>query len=297
MPDASRSSITPLSWVLEACPTSAAILRVPDGALLYANAAAHAAADVARRFDECIVGEEQLDIQLRRWTEFCTRATPYSFVQTFVEPDGERLVRCMVWPAVDPTGAERLAVVVAENLRSGPWSATTAEWIDRWPQPAIAIANNNEVEHLNTDLLRALGYEPTAEVDTTHRKNIETAIIDFHADARDDGRARQLIVPDRFDVPVEFVMGRFPKLSVLDAGTTIVTGYTVTPITPIPDRLTAREAAVVRRLALGSRVVHIASELGLSPHTVRNHLRAVFLKLGVASQSELISLVSRAREP
>ena len=32
----------------------------------------------------------------------------------------------------------------------------------------------------------------------------------------------------------------------------------------------------------------IASQLNLSQHTVRNHLKAVFRKLGVHSQSELV---------
>lgn len=53
-------------------------------------------------------------------------------------------------------------------------------------------------------------------------------------------------------------------------------------------RLSAREAEIVRRLFNGDRVPAIAGGLFLSQSTVRNHLSAVFRKLGVRSQQELI---------
>jgi len=52
--------------------------------------------------------------------------------------------------------------------------------------------------------------------------------------------------------------------------------------------LTARELEVVRLLLSNGRVSSIAAELGVSPYTIRNHLRAVYRKLGVHSQVELI---------
>jgi DNA-binding CsgD family transcriptional regulator/PAS domain-containing protein len=58
--------------------------------------------------------------------------------------------------------------------------------------------------------------------------------------------------------------------------------------------LTSREWHVVTRLAQGARVPAIAGELALSPSTVRNHLSAVFRKLGVGSQSELLQRLRSA---
>ena len=52
--------------------------------------------------------------------------------------------------------------------------------------------------------------------------------------------------------------------------------------------LTAREHEIVRLLLSNGRVRSIADRLDISPHTVRNHLRSVFRKLGVHSQVELI---------
>jgi DNA-binding CsgD family transcriptional regulator len=40
----------------------------------------------------------------------------------------------------------------------------------------------------------------------------------------------------------------------------------------------------------------IAQELGLSPNTVRNHLKSIFFKLGVSSQQELLDHVRAAGE-
>jgi DNA-binding CsgD family transcriptional regulator len=55
--------------------------------------------------------------------------------------------------------------------------------------------------------------------------------------------------------------------------------------------LTSREREVLLALLSGDRVSVIAKQLFISPHTVRNHLKAMFRKLGVSSQSELISHV------
>lgn len=55
--------------------------------------------------------------------------------------------------------------------------------------------------------------------------------------------------------------------------------------------LTMRQREIVERLLNGHRVDAIARDLYVSPSTVRNHLSAIFEKLGVASQSELIELL------
>ena len=55
--------------------------------------------------------------------------------------------------------------------------------------------------------------------------------------------------------------------------------------------LTIRQREIVERLLGGHRVDAIARDLFVSPSTVRNHLSAIFEKLGVASQSELVELL------
>lgn len=53
--------------------------------------------------------------------------------------------------------------------------------------------------------------------------------------------------------------------------------------------LTAREAEIARLIARGAGTAEIASGLGLSPHTVRDYVKAIFEKVGVSSRGELVA--------
>jgi PAS domain S-box-containing protein len=52
-----------------------------------------------------------------------------------------------------------------------------------------------------------------------------------------------------------------------------------------------REREVLALLVGGDRVPAIAKQLHISPHTVRNHLKSLYRKLGVKTQSDLISRI------
>lgn len=79
---------------------------------------------------------------------------------------------------------------------------------------------------------------------------------------------------------------------------------TVAPITSVPwagaqnpdeTALTRREREVLNLILDGWRVQSIAATLFVSEHTVRNHLKAIFRKLGAHSQKDLIEMV-RSRQ-
>jgi DNA-binding CsgD family transcriptional regulator/PAS domain-containing protein len=61
------------------------------------------------------------------------------------------------------------------------------------------------------------------------------------------------------------------------------------------NQLTTREREVVSRLIDGDRVPAIAGDLHLSQSTIRNHLTAVFAKLEVESQQQLLDRFKAAR--
>ena len=58
--------------------------------------------------------------------------------------------------------------------------------------------------------------------------------------------------------------------------------------------LSPREWEVLRELINGHRISGIATALCISPHTVRNHAKSIYRKLGVRSQ---LDLVARFRSP
>lgn len=62
-------------------------------------------------------------------------------------------------------------------------------------------------------------------------------------------------------------------------------------------RLSKRESHVLKHILYGYRVNRIASELHISVHTARNHLKSIFNKLKVHSQQELIDKVIKQSLP
>ena len=55
--------------------------------------------------------------------------------------------------------------------------------------------------------------------------------------------------------------------------------------------LTEREQEIAACLARGARISTVARDLHISEHTVRNHLKSIFSKLGTHSQAELVERV------
>lgn len=68
----------------------------------------------------------------------------------------------------------------------------------------------------------------------------------------------------------------------------------VTPPRVAPGQsLTRREIEVLNAVAEGLGNKHIAARLGISEHTVKTHLAAIFEKLGVTSRTEAVTLGAR----
>ncbi len=61
--------------------------------------------------------------------------------------------------------------------------------------------------------------------------------------------------------------------------------------------LTPREREVLRRIGEGESTLEIALALRIAPATVRTHVRAVLLKLGVRSRAQAAAVVAPVRVP
>ena len=63
------------------------------------------------------------------------------------------------------------------------------------------------------------------------------------------------------------------------------------PMTPLPADMPRRQREIAELVLQGMEVDDIARKLALSPHTVRNHLKAVFRRVGVHSRAELLARI------
>lgn len=64
------------------------------------------------------------------------------------------------------------------------------------------------------------------------------------------------------------------------------------PLLAAAYHLTPREQELLQVLASGVSTAAAAQELGISPHTVKDHLKSLYRKTGTRSRSELLSLLS-----
>ncbi|WP_315834578.1 helix-turn-helix transcriptional regulator [Bradyrhizobium prioriisuperbiae] len=113
----------------------------------------------------------------------------------------------------------------------------------------------------------------------------------------DDGRLVTLFVSSVRSRDID----RFASLDMQDAAVMIfvfdLAGPAEVPPTWLMDAygLTLAEARVALPAALGRSVAEIATQLNISPNTVKTHLRRIFVKTGVRGQAELAGLVAPLR--
>jgi PAS domain S-box-containing protein len=91
---------------------------------------------------------------------------------------------------------------------------------------------------------------------------------------------------DRWAVLVVVLSARFQ-----DGGPELVGAAPVASPGGADSRLTAREREVVRLVALGSTTRQVASDLSLSPDTIRSHVRNAMAKTGAHTRAQLVALV------
>jgi DNA-binding NarL/FixJ family response regulator len=65
------------------------------------------------------------------------------------------------------------------------------------------------------------------------------------------------------------------------------------PDRELPDRLTARQAEVLRQVALGRSNKEIAAELVISVHTVERHVQNAYRKISARNRAEASTYVAR----
>ena len=57
--------------------------------------------------------------------------------------------------------------------------------------------------------------------------------------------------------------------------------------------LSKREREILQKVADGSTTRQVATELGISPHTVKTHLERIFEKLGANDRAQAVAIAIR----
>lgn len=65
-------------------------------------------------------------------------------------------------------------------------------------------------------------------------------------------------------------------------------GWPVSPLTIGAANITTREREVIELASLGKTNIEIGYDMGISPQTVKIHLRRIFSKLDISSRAELV---------
>ena len=112
---------------------------------------------------------------------------------------------------------------------------------------------------------------------------IQATVIRMHH----DGVAQQVIEHDGWVADIGWVEGR------------LGVGYMVWLHRPgvrsgtdAASQMSPRQLDVARRAARGERSADIADALGISVYTVRDHLKVIYSRLGIASRLELAEIIA-----
>jgi DNA-binding CsgD family transcriptional regulator len=204
--------------------------------------------------------------------------TPFSpaeidLVASLSTPLAQALRACaLVERRIEPGGPDEPGMVLFDDrYRIISLNAAARGWIDELPDGPDYASGGIRV---TTEMLATVG---------------QARVI---AEGRDQGSAR-LRVRGRSG---RWLLLHASRLAGLDGASTptalVIEAAQAAEIAPIiveAHQLSKREQEITQLVARGVATVEIAAQLHLSVHTVRDHLKAVFEKVGVSSRGELVA--------
>jgi DNA-binding CsgD family transcriptional regulator len=215
------------------------------------------------------------------------------------ETDRAREVLGDILPALE--SAEPRQPLTAGLAGGAVWELRAADLAERLLPRAMALANDDghEFYMTSTELTvarlsalagrfdQAVDYFERARVTLERRdQQILSAIVDH-----DEALARLAHQQPGAAKLLALASARFQKLRMREWSRRAELLEAVD--SELPDRLTAREAEVLRLVALGSTNKEIAAELVLSVHTVERHVQNAYRKIGARNRAEASTYVAR----
>jgi DNA-binding CsgD family transcriptional regulator len=236
-------------------------------------------------------------------------------VQRFNDAEGRDLALVLLAPGDDPHEVPRAATLVALRASCSPAELEA-------PLLVGTVDRDWRIARLSSDVKGVLGYDPNTIIGTpfthwVHPGDVGNLLIGIGRALEDDAtvtirvRVRHVdgswcpmvaaIVPLIGPEPEHefaFIIRPVDEADItmeLEAAGIAQQVRGLPDLTRIPEvnELSTRQLEVLTRLLDGQRVSTIATEMFVSPSTIRNHLAAIYRKFGVHSQAELLAYVRR----
>ncbi|NNC79251.1 MAG: hypothetical protein HKN94_03770 [Acidimicrobiales bacterium] len=183
---------------------------------------------------------------------------------------------------------EGLVPLIAKSLRAG---IVALDMEAKGAAAMLVVDGDNQVEGLTIEAQRLLDELRTVGVDEHGLPAIVRTVVT---------RARASRSSSHIATRLHGTSGNWRRVTAIpmegDRGSVAVMieparAADLTPILLEAYGLTEREIDIVVHLARGLSTKEIASELSISPHTVRDHVKAIFTKTGFSSRGELVARV------
>jgi DNA-binding CsgD family transcriptional regulator len=193
---------------------------------------------------------------------------------------------------------ERLAPVIARGLRFAMTSTSAAPAVDRGPGMAILDREGNLISltgeaELWIDELATASF-PRPSMARGYELPFEISALASVARARAGGEGQPPRMRMRTDAGV-WLLAHASVLRGTDEHVALVIepakASEIAPLIIEAYGLTPRELEVTRMIARGLKTSEMAAELFLSAHTIRDHVKAIFEKVGVSSRGELVATI------
>ena len=183
---------------------------------------------------------------------------------------------------------EALVPIIAKSLRAG---VVALDMEAKGTAAMLVVDHDNRVQDLTIEAGRLLDELRTVGVDEDGLPAIVRNVVT---------RARSSRSSSHIATRLHGTSGSWRRVTAIpmegDSGSVAVMieparAADLTPILLEAYGLTEREIEIVVHLARGLATKEIAAELSISPHTVRDHVKAIFLKTGFGTRGELVARV------
>lgn len=182
-----------------------------------------------------------------------------------------------------------LAKREAENVGADVLLVDVDDADEAVAETLAVLATLADEQHEDAPAVVLLYDDETAAVERALRSGVVRAVLPRSASSNAIAAAIAAAAAGLIVLPAEMI-SLLLSAAPLDEAAAPPAAAATLPATNELDALTPREREILNMLAEGFANKEIAGQLGISEHTVKFHVAAVFAKLGASSRAEAVTL-------